>query len=184
MSTGAVTRTAGGVQTSCMPNVLVVVAVISTIGALLGALGGAALTHWANLRREEAQFNRQRKDQRTLARREAFAELLDTAAQLKVEIEFAGQRHWKDMNVRINTIQRHAVSAGSHASRVAVLSPETAEAARALASAAVRLAAATAEHTNMGYQDEGGQITRPADFTEFDRCFTAFSAAAAQDITE
>jgi hypothetical protein len=88
------------------------------------------------------------------------------------------------MNVRLATIQQHAVSAGLHASRVALLSPETAEAARALASAAGQLVAATAKHTNIGYQDEGGQITRPADFTEFDDCLTRFSDAAAQDSEE
>jgi hypothetical protein len=174
-----VTHTAGGVQTSFMPDVSVVATVISTTGTLLGALGGVALTYGVTVRREEAQASRQRKDQRTQARRQAYVDLLGTATQLQVEIEIAGQRHWKDMNVRLAAIQEHAVTAGVHASRVALLSPETAEAARALASAAVLLAAATAKHTNMG--DEGGQITRPADFTEFDDCLKRFSDAAAQD---
>jgi len=167
-----------------VPDVSVVPAVISTAGTLLGALGGVALTYGVNARREEAQATRQRKDQRTQARRQAYVDLLGAAAQLKIEVKIAEQRHWKDMNVRLATIQQHAVSAGLHASRVALISPETAEVARALASAAGQLVAATAKHTNIGYQDEGGQITRPADFTEFDDCLTRFSDAAAQDSEE
>ncbi len=177
-----------------MPDFSVVVTVISTIGALLGALGGVALTHRANIRREEAQArreeaqaNRQRKDQRTQEHRQACADLLGTANQLKVEIGIAEQRHWKDMNVRVATIQRHAASAGLHASRVALLSPETAAAARALASASARLVAATLKYTDMGYQGEqflGGQITLAADFTEFDECIERFYRAAARDREE
>jgi hypothetical protein len=170
-----------------MSDVSVATTVISTTGALLGALGGATLTYRANAQREEAQASRQRKDQRTQARRQAYVDLLGTAVQLKAEIEIAGQRHWKDMNVRLTSIQQHAVSAGLHASRVVLLSPETAEAALALASAAGRLAAATANHTNMGYEGErflGGEITRPADFMEFDQCIKRFFDAAAQDREE
>ncbi len=175
------------VQTSFMPDFSVVATAISTIGALLGALGGVALTHRANVRREEAQFNRQRKDQRTQERRQAYADLLGTATQLKAEIEIAGQQHWKDMNVRLATIQQYATSAGLHASRVALLSPETAKAALALASAASRLAATTTNNTEMRYRDEqflGGQITRTADFTKLDECIEQFYRATAQDIDE
>jgi hypothetical protein len=173
-----------------MPDVSVVATAISTTGPLLGALGalgGVALTHRFNSRHEETQFNRQRKDQRTQARRQAYVDLLGAATQLKSEIEIAGQRHWKDMNVRIATIQQHAVSAGLHASRVVLLSPEAAEAALALASVAGRLVAATAEKTNMGYQGDqflGGQITRPVDFEEFDECIKRFAQAAVQDNEE
>jgi hypothetical protein len=145
------------------------------------------LNHRFNFRREEAQFNRQRKDQRTQARRQACVDLLGAVTQLKSEIEIAGQRHWKDMNVRLATIQQHAVFAGLHASRVVLLSPETAEAALALASVAGRLAAATAENTNMGYQGEqflGGQITHPVDFTKFDEYIKRFSQAAVQNSAE
>lgn len=179
-----VTHTVGGVQTSFMPDFSVLATAISTTGTLLGALGGVALTYGVTVRREEAQARRRRKDQRTQARRQAYVDLLGATTQLKVEIEIAGQRYWKDMNVRLATIQEHAVSAGMHASRVALLSPEAGQAARALASAAIQLAAATAEHTNLGSQDEGGQITRPADFREFDDCLTHFSDAAAQDSEE
>jgi hypothetical protein len=173
-----------------MPDVSVAAAAISTAGTLLGALGGAALTaltYRANIRREEAQASRQRKDQRTQARQQAYGDLLGAATQLKAEIEIAGQQYWKDMNVRLTSIQQHAVFAGLHASRVALLSPETAEAALALASAAGQRAAATANHTIMGRGDEqllGGQITQPTDFTEFDECVKRFYDAAAQDREE
>lgn len=170
-----------------MPDFSVAATVISTTGALLGVLGGAALTHRANIRREEAQANRQRKDQRTEARRQEYVDLVGAAAQLKIEIEIAERRHWKDMNARLATIAQHAVSTGLHASRLRVISPETAEAARALASAVEQLVAATLKHTEMGYEGErflGGQITHPSDFTEFDECIKRFSDAAAQDREE
>ncbi len=163
-----------------MPDFSVVASLISTSGALLGALGGVALTHRANVRREEAQANRQRKDQRTQAHQHAYGELLGAANQLRSKTEIVAQRHWKDMDVRLAAIQEHAVSAGLHASHIALLSPETAEAARALASAAVRLAAVTAKYTHMGDQGEG-QITHPPDFEDFDECFERFSEKVARD---
>jgi hypothetical protein len=175
-----------------MPDFSVVTAAISAAGVLLAAVSGAALTHWADVRREKAQArreevqaNRQRRDQQMQERRQACADLLGTAAQLKVELEIAGQRHWKDMNVKLASIQERAASAAPQASRVALLSPETAEAALALASAMGRLAAFTTDHTDLGYQGErflGGQLIHPVDFTEFDECFKRFSRAAAQDV--
>jgi hypothetical protein len=175
-----------------MPDLSVVPTVISTIGALLGALGGVALTNRisarreeAQFRREEAQFNRQRKDQQTEALRQAHHDLLGTAAQLRTEVEFAGLRYWNDMNVKLATIQQHAVTAGLYASRVAVLSPHTADAARELASAASRLAATTARYTTMGGNQNqplvGGQISQPIDLAEFDAHFERLSRAAAED---
>lgn len=166
-----------------MPDFSVIASLISTTGALLGAFGGVALTHRANVRREEAQVDRQRKDQRAQARQQAYGELMGAASQLRSKIEIAAQRHWKDMDVRLAAIQEHAVSAGLHASHIALLSPKTAEAARALASATVRLAAVTAKYTNMGDQGEG-QITHPPYFEDFDECFERFSEEVARDIEE
>lgn len=121
-------------------------------------------------------------------RRQANLDLLGTATQLKAEIEATGQRHWTDMNVRLTTIQQRAVSASLHASRVALLSPETADIALKLASAASRLAATTAAYTvmasNQNEQLLGGQITRPIDLAEFDGYIERFSRAAAQDSQE
>lgn len=174
-----------------MPDFSVFSAVITTAGALLGALGGAELTHRAHLRREEAQAkreearaNQQRKDQRTQARRHAYSELLSAARQLRSTIEIAAQRHWRDMDARLATIQEHAEFTNRHAAHVAVLSPKMAEAALALGSTAVRLAAVTIKHTNTGYQGEGGQITHPFSFEDFDKCYRVFSDAAAQDSEE
>lgn len=175
-----------------MPDISVVATAISTTGALLGALGGVALSSWttvrrdqAQLRRDEAQFHRQRDDQRAEARRQAHLDLLGTANQLKTDIEFAGVQHWTDMNVKLDTIQQRAVSASLHASRVALLSADTAEVALQLGSAASRLAATTARNTVMGgdqnQQFLGGQITQKIDLTEFDECIQRFSRAAAPD---
>lgn len=139
----------------------------------------------AQFRREEAQFNRQRQDQQTEALRQAHHDLLGTASQLRIEIEVVGLRYWNDMNVKLATIQQHAVSAGLYASRVAVLSPHTAELALELAAAASRLAATTARYTNMGGDQNrpllGGQILQPIDLADFDGHFERFSRAVAQE---
>lgn len=167
-------------------------AVISAVLALVGALGGVALTNRNNVRREEAQFrreeaqfDRQLKDQQLEARRQAHRDLLGTAAQLKAEIEFVGLQYWSDMSVKLATIQQHAVAAGLHASRVAVLSPRTAAMALKLAAAASQLAADAASFTNMGsnqnQQPLGGQLTQAVDFTEFDQRFERLYHEAAQD---
>jgi hypothetical protein len=121
-------------------------------------------------------------------RRRAHHDLLGSAAQLRTEIEIAGKRHWNDMNVRLASIQQHAVAAGRHASWVTLLSPETADVARNLASAASQLAATAVECTVMGGgqndQQLSGEITRPIEFTEFDGHVERFSRAAAQDSRE
>jgi hypothetical protein len=168
-------------QTSFMPDFSVVVTtVISTAGTLLGALGGATMTHRASLRREETQANRQRKDQWTQECRQAHGELLGTARQLRCKIEIAAQRHWKDMDARLAAIQEHAESVNLHAAHVAVLAPETADAALALASAAVRLTAVTVKSTHTGHQGEGGEMAEPPSFEDLDACCKFFSDAAAQ----
>ncbi|MBA2471129.1 MAG: hypothetical protein H0V41_02390 [Pseudonocardiales bacterium] len=174
-----------------MPDLSIAASVIATTGTLLGALGafgGIALTHRFTVRREEAQFNRQRKDQRMEARRQAHLDLLGTTTELRAAIETTGLGHWPDMNVRLATIQQRAVSAGLYASRVALLSPDTADVAFKLASAASRLAATTAQYTNMARNQNdqflAGQITRPIDLTEFDGHIERFARAAAQDSRE
>jgi hypothetical protein len=190
-----VTHVGGGVQTCHMPDLSVVSTLISTVGALFGALGGVTLTNRTSARREEAQFrheearfSRQRQDQQAEARRRAHHELLSSAAQLRTETEIAGKRHWNDMNVRLASIQQLAVAAGQHASWVGLLSPEMADVARNLASAASRLAATAVECTVMGSsqndQQLSGEMTRPIDFAEFDEHVERFSRAAAQNNRE
>ena len=92
------------------------------------------------------------------------------------------------MNVRLASIQQHAVAAGQHASWVALLSPKMADIARNLSSVASRLAATAVEYTVMGGsqndQQLGGEMTRPIDFAEFDEHVERFSRAAAQDSQE
>jgi hypothetical protein len=80
------------------------------------------------------------------------------------------------------------VAAGRHTSCVALLSPETADVANNLASAASRLASTAVECTVMGGgqndQQLSGEMTCPVDFAEFDEHVERFSRAAALDRRE
>jgi hypothetical protein len=77
---------------------------------------------------------------------------------------------------------------GRHTSCVVLLSPETADVASNLASAASRLASTAGECTVMGggqnNQQLSGEMTCPVDFAEFDEHVERFSRAAALDRRE
>jgi hypothetical protein len=87
-----------------MPDSSLITTVISTAGALFGALGGVALTDGINRRREDRQAQRQRSEAQLAARQQAFADLLGAAAQMRVHIETACERHWGDMNFKLAAI--------------------------------------------------------------------------------
>src|SRR5437763_4676860 len=128
---------------------------IATCGALFGALGGVGLTYRANIRQEEVQAGRRLRESRIQERRQAYLDLMGAATQFRVEVLVAGQRHWKDMNLRLAAIQQHATAAGMHASRIALLAEDgVGGAALAVAGAVTALAATTARQTDMGYRDE------------------------------
>jgi hypothetical protein len=168
-----------------MANVSEITTAISTAGTLVGALGGVALTYGVGARREERRSDRERQDHRAQERRQAYLDLLGAAAQLKVQVEIAGQCFWSDMDARLAAIQGHATSASLHAARAALFRPgAVADAAEALATAAGQLAAATARDTEMRTHDErflGGKMTTPPDFASLDECVRRFYVAAAKD---
>jgi hypothetical protein len=140
-----------------------------------GTVAGVAVTLWGTVRRESAQAERERGRLALEARQAAYGELLGPAMQLRVELELAGQRSWRDLDVKLATVDEHARTVGQRASHVAVLAPpEVAEAARALAAAATALAAFAARNAELKY-DPGpetrfliGEIRAPFDFAAFD----------------
>ena len=158
-----------------MPDISMTATIISTAGTLCGALGGIALTGGMSQRREERQAERQREDARTAAHQQAYADLVGAAAQMRVHIETACQRYWKDMNIRLATIQDQATAVGLQASRVALLSPgAVAEGALALGQAASRLSAWAARNAELGdysgpnVQFLAGQLKSAPDLTDLE----------------
>lgn len=175
----------------------VIPVVISSAGALVGALGGIALTSGFNARQEdrrarqeEARAARHQADQQAEARLAACADLLGAAAQLRMQLRTLGSRHWADMNVKLAAVQEQATSIGLYASRVALLVPgEVAEAATELSVAAGELAAQVSKDARIsapGHPAEmllGGQLNAPPDLADFDARITTFQQAAAETST-
>jgi len=113
--------------------------------------------------------------QRMAARRQAYIDLLGAASQMRVHVETTSQRHWRDMNIRLDTIRDDAVSVGQQASQAALLSPIAVDdAAMRLAVEASELSAWIARNTAMGdFSSPGdqfrvGEITGNPDLAMFD----------------
>jgi hypothetical protein len=170
-----------------MPDVSVITTIISTAGALCGALGGIALTNGISARREERQERRRLHAARTAARQQAYADLLGAVAQMRVHIETTCQRYWKDMNIRLATIEDHAVTVGLLASRSALLSgEEVADAALALGVTASNLSAWAATNVQLDNNPNdpneryiAGEMPIQPDLSELDQLTKKFFRLAA-----
>jgi hypothetical protein len=148
---------------------------ISTCGAICAGAGGITITHWGAIRREAAQADRRQREERADARRKACSDLLAAAARLRVQVEIACQRQWRDMNARIADIQQCATDVSLCASQVALLGgTELPGTARSFANAASALTAAMIKNTKMGgpqvldVSNESGYVEPSPSFMEFD----------------
>src|SRR5690606_35756207 len=84
---------------------------------------------------------------------------------------------WEDMNDRLSAIAAQAATVGDLASRVVVLRPAAAGAARALATAAYELASHATRHTRMRYSEGqclDGELPEKPSFTLLDQCVDDF----------
>ena len=155
----------------------------ASLGPALASAGGAVAavvaTMWGTTRRESALSEREHNRLSLEARQVVYSDLMAPAMELRVQIDLAGQRAWRDMDVKLTAIDENVRLLGQHASRVAVLAPaEVAESARALISAATALAARALRNAEMTYEPglEArfliGEIRAPLDFGDFDRCLT------------
>jgi hypothetical protein len=159
----------------------VLAAVVSAVATLCGALGGIALTSRLESQRQSRAADRAAADASSAARQQACIDLLAALTQLRVDVELACARHWRDMNVRLSGIQEQAATSGSLAARVAMLAPAEGSAALALGGCASKLSAWTARSVTLAGDFEGpsnqfvaGQITARPDFAELDELITAF----------
>jgi hypothetical protein len=173
-------------QNLLMPDAVVMTTIISTAGTLCGALGGIGLSNGMSARREDRKEDRRRADERIAAQRDAYAGLLSTAAQMRVHIEMTCRRYWKDMGVRLTSIQEHAVSVGLQASRAALLSPApVADAALSVGLAASNLSSWAVENVDLGdfsgpdNQFLPGEMRSHPDLGEFDVATATFFRLAA-----
>jgi hypothetical protein len=157
-------------------------ALISAVGTLCGALGGIALTSGMESRRQQRLAEGAAASEKAAAHERACTDLLTAITQLRVDVELACARHWRDMNVRLTAIQEQAVATGVQAARVAMISPDPAEAEAALAlgRCASRLSAWTAKSVLLG-DFEGpnqqllpGQIIERPNLAELDEILSAF----------
>jgi hypothetical protein len=160
----------------------VLAAVVSAVATLCGALGGIALTSRLEWQRQNRTADRAAADASSAAHLQACTDLLTALTQLRVDVELACARHWRDMNVRLSGIQEQAAASGSLAARVAMLAPNAeGSAALALGGCASKLSAWTARSVSLAADFEGpsnqfvaGQITARPDFSELDELITAF----------
>ncbi|GAA2854858.1 hypothetical protein [Nonomuraea rubra] len=171
-----------------MPDPAFWTTLISTSGALLGGIGGVLISHRSTLRRDLAQEEQRHRDRRLTAREETHQRMLAAAATLRVELEITCQRQWRDMDIRVLTIQQHAVSVGVEATQLAMYLPKpSATLARSLATAASALAAEVVKNTEMGHvngpemQYLGGFVKAAPDFREFDRILDELCTSVAPE---
>ena len=176
-----------------MANPYVLAAAISTVGTLLGALGGVALASGASARQEERQArreerraDRQQAEARAQACWAACADLLGAAAQFRIQIQIIGSSYWADMNVKLATAQDQVTSVGLCASRVALLVPgQVADAAIALSLTAGEMAATVARDARLAVHGDpaqmfrGGELPAAPDLRVLDARVDAFRGAAA-----
>lgn len=157
-------------------------ALISALGTLSGALGGIALTSGLESRRQRLAAASAAASEQAASRDQARTDLIAAVTGLRVNVELACARHWRDMNVRLAAIGEQAATAGVRASRVAILAPGQAEAdaALALGRCASGLSAWTAKAASLGDfeganpQFVAGQIMEPPDFRELDQFLAVF----------
>ena len=156
----------------------ILAALISAVGTLCGALGGIALSGSLEWRRQQ----RAATSEQAAVHDQACTELIAAVTGLRVDIELACARHWRDMNVRLASIQEQAATTGVRASRIAMTSPDPAEAEAALAlgRCASSLSAWTAKVVSLGdfggpsHQFVAGQIVERPDLTELDNLLAVF----------
>jgi hypothetical protein len=158
-----------------MPDVSFWATLVSTGGAVLAGVGAVAVTNWGAMRRDAMQSERLRQEQRAEVLRQACAGLLAAAEQLRVQMEIACQRQWRDMNARVSAIEQCASEVGLRVSQVALIGgKDVAQVARSFANEATGLAAALVKNTKMGDQKLGdkaadaGYVEPLPGFAKFD----------------
>ncbi len=160
-----------------MPDVSIYVAVI-TAGA---GVAGAGIPHFAIVARDVRLAERDRRERRAAAKRQACLDLLRSAGELRMQVANAAQYHGDEMGTRLADVRKSAAAAQLHAVNVALLAPrKLGEPAQRLAAAASRLATAAADGTDMRVQE----MIRLPDFTELDENFTAFRQIAVANAGE
>jgi hypothetical protein len=155
-----------------MSDVPIYVAVITAGAGIIGA----AIPQVSILARDVRQAERDRRERRTDAWRQACLDLLRASGELRTQVANNAEYHGDEMGARLAEVRKCAASAQLHAVSVAFLGPATLkEPAERLAAAANGLAEAAAQNTDLSL----GNMVRTPDFAQLDEAIAAFRAIAA-----
>jgi hypothetical protein len=154
-----------------MLQVSIYVAVITAAAGVLGA----AVPAIATLTRDVRQAERDRRERRADAKRQACIELLRAAGDLRTQVANAAHYHGDEIGTRLAQIRECAEAVGLHAVSVGMLASEKlTAAAEHLAAAAENLVAMAVTNTDMRVK----AMTPEPDYTEFDDSIAAFRRVA------
>ena len=161
-----------------MADTPIYVAVITASAAILGAAVSAASIAYQNARqaeRDRRQRNDERQQRHVEEARAACLDLLRAAIDLRTQVENNKDYQGEEMRSRLAQVRQHASAAALHAVLIGTIEPDVfADPAEGLAKAAIRLALAAADNTNL----EMKMSTEVPDLDELNECIDAFSRKA------
>jgi hypothetical protein len=154
-----------------MPDVSIYVAVITAAAGL----AGATIPQVTILARDARQAERDRRERRADARRQACLDLLGAAGDLRTSVMSTALYHGPEIAQRLADVEAGSAAVNLHAVNVALLAPDLSGPAERLAQAARDLALMTRRNTDV---DGNQQMTSPPEFTELDDCVGILGASA------
>jgi hypothetical protein len=154
-----------------------VVTIYTAAISAVAALGGATITQYIGVIREDKKARREKEERYETALRDACENVLRAAGNLRTQVannrSFRGDR--AEMTARLEKVREHAGATRLYAASAGLLAPrDLAEPADQLAVAAESFAAAAAANTDL---DHGWMEIEP-DSATFDARIAAFREAA------
>jgi hypothetical protein len=147
------------------------VAVITAAAGLVGA----TIPQFTILARDARQAERDRRERRADARRQACLDLLGAAGDFRTSVTSTALCRGPEIVQRLAEVEAGSAAVNLQAVSVALLAPDLSGPAARLAAAARDLALATSVNTDVAANQ---QMTRRPDFTEIDSCIAAFGESA------
>jgi len=154
-----------------MPDVSIYVAVITAAAGLVGA----TIPQFTILARDARQAERDRRERRADARRQACLDLLGAAGDFRTSVMSTALYHGPEIAQRLADVEAGSAAVNLKAVSVALLAPDLSGPAQQLAQAARDLALVTRRNTDV---DGNQQMTSPPDFTGLDDRIGALGASA------
>ncbi len=157
-----------------MVDVPIYVAIITAAAGIIGA----AIPQITSLMRDVRQSERDRLERHSAATRQACLDMLRAASELRTQIANNHEYEGAEMGDRLALVRKWAAETQLHAVSVGLQVPAVlADPAARIAEAACRLAAVTAQNTNLAQ----GVMPLDPDFGELDERVAAFRQIAIAD---